>query len=156
MSTNENLAQPNENSSEQAITIQPSSIATYAGAGDWLAAGGKDAAQDATGALALLHAVRRHWVMIVAAGLACGTLTFCLLFFGEFWKKYKAEAFLQLNAANPTVLGKPTADQAQQIQNEFEIFRDNQQALLKSRFVIIAAMRDAKLKALDSFQGRKT
>ena len=38
MSTNENLTQ----SDEQAITIQPSGIATYPGSGDWIPAGGNE------------------------------------------------------------------------------------------------------------------
>ena len=37
------------------------------------------------------------------------------------------------------------ADQAQQVMNEFDIFRENQQQLIKNRFVIKAALRDPNL-----------
>ena len=46
MSTNESLMQSDENSSEQAITIQPSGIAAYPGSGDWMPGGGNDPAQE--------------------------------------------------------------------------------------------------------------
>ncbi|MGO9114476.1 MAG: polysaccharide biosynthesis tyrosine autokinase [Thermoguttaceae bacterium] len=151
MSTNENLTQTNENSSEQAVTIQPSGITTYAGSGDWMSAGGNDSAQDTLGALALLHAVRRHWLVILSTGLCCAAVVFfALLMFLK--PKYQAEATLALALSNPTVLGKPTADQTQQVQNEFEFFRDTQRSLVKNRYVIMAALRDSKLKKLECIQ----
>ncbi|MEI8373570.1 MAG: AAA family ATPase [Planctomycetota bacterium] len=143
MSTNESLTQSNEIPSEQAITIQPSSIASYAGSGDWMSAEGKDSSQEGVGGLALLHAVRRHWLVILSTGLACAAVIGTSLWL-VLKPQYKATAVLQLAPSAPIILSK-TADQ-QQTTNEFEIFRDTQQSLIKSRFVIMAALRDPKLK----------
>jgi capsular exopolysaccharide synthesis family protein len=145
MSTNESLTQPDEIPSEQAITIQPSGIAAYPGSGDWMPAVGADPVPDGEGGLAMLHALRRHWLVILSTGLACAAVTGILLY--SFLKpQYQAMALLEFAPSNPTILGKQTADQAQVIANEFEIFRDTQQSLIKSRFVIMAALRDPKLK----------
>ncbi len=146
MSTIENLTPSDENSAEQAITIQPSGITAYPGSGDWMQSGGNDAAQGASGAFALLHAVRRHWLVILSSGLACAAVVGCLVLFVFYPPAYKAEAYLKLEPAMPTILAKPTAEQSQQIQNEFEIFRSNQQDLIKNPYVIQAALRDPKLK----------
>ena len=101
MSTNENLTQSDEIPSEQAITIQPSGITAYPGSGDWMPAGGNDAAQEAMSGLALLHAVRRHLLVILSTGLACaavtGTTLWCVL-----KPQYKATATLELAPSNPT------------------------------------------------------
>jgi len=144
MSINESLTQSDAIPSEQAITIQPSSIASYAGSSDWMPAGGKDPAQEGVGGLALLHALRRHWLVILSTGLACAAVTGTSLWL-LLKPQYKATAILELKPSSPVILTK-TADQGQQITNEFEIFRDTQQSLIKSRFVIGAALRDPKLK----------
>ena len=144
MTTNENLTPSDEIPSEQAITIQPSGMTAYPGSGDWMPAAATSRARRGSG-LALLHAVRRHLLVILSIGLACAAVTGIVLF----WllkPQYMAMALLQLAPSNPTILGKLTADQAQQVANEFEIFRDTQQSLIKSRFVIMAALRDPKLK----------
>ncbi len=145
MSTNENLTPADENPSEQAITIQPSAITAYPGSGDWSPGGSNDAAEGISGAFALLHAIRRHWLLILSTGLAAGAIMGSLLYFWVLTPKYTAEALLELQPSQPSILGKPTADQ-QQVQNEFDIFKDNQQGLIKSRFVIMAALRDPRLK----------
>ena len=75
MSTNENLTQSDELSSEQAITIQPSGIAAYPTGGDWMSAGANDPAQDAGNGLSLVHALRRHSLMVVSIGLVCAATT---------------------------------------------------------------------------------
>ncbi len=145
MSTNESLTQSNEIPSEQAITIQPSSVTAYPGLGDWMPVGGNEPAQEGANNLAALHAMRRHWLVILSTGLACaavaGTTLWCVL-----KPKFKAVATLQLLSAHPTLLGKLTADQAQPVTNEFDYFRDTQQGILKDRFVMLAALRDPKLK----------
>ena len=144
MSSNENPVQSDEISSEQAITIQPTGMTAYPGTGDWMPAGGNESAPSGMGGMALLHAVRRHLLVILITGLACAAATGTGLWLG-LKPQYKAEAYLELAPAMPTILGKPTADQLQ-IVNEFEIFRDTQQNLIKYRFVITAALRNPKLK----------
>ena len=144
MSTNESLTQPDELPSEQAITIQPTGMTGYPAGGDWMAAGGNDPAQEGAGGLALVHAVRRHLLVLLSTGLACAAVTGTTLWW-VLKPQYKAEALLELAPTTPIILGK-TADQGQQGMNEFDIFRDNQKNLVTSRFVITAALRDAKLK----------
>ena len=79
MSTNANLTQSNENGAEQAITIQPSGIAAFPGPGDWMAAGGEPGQNSGIGGLAVLHALRRHWLVILSTGLACAAVAFAIL-----------------------------------------------------------------------------
>ena len=147
MSTNDSLTQSDENPSEQAITIQPSAISAYSGGGEWLPGGGNDASQDGAGGMALLHALRRHWLVIFSTGLACAAITGTVLWLVQ-KPQYKATALLELAPAQPVLISTTTAEQSQQISNEFEIFRDTQQSLVKSRFVIMAALRDPRLKNL--------
>jgi capsular exopolysaccharide synthesis family protein len=144
MSTNDNLTPSDENSSEQAITIQPSGITAYPGSGDWMPANGNEPGKEGAGGLAVLHAVRRHWLLISSTGLACAVVTFFVLFFWVFLPQYKATGLLQLAPSNPKVLTTVAGDQ--QITGEFDIFRENQAALMKSEIVITAALRDERLK----------
>jgi capsular exopolysaccharide synthesis family protein len=144
MSINEELTQSEDFGPEQAITIQPSSIATYPGGGDWSPAGGADAGQDSLNGMALLHAVRRHWLVILSVGLACAAVTATTLFM-VLTKEYKAEATLELKAIRPVVMSQSPGEQS--TNNEFDIFRDTQKSLITSRYVVIAALRDPKLKS---------
>jgi capsular exopolysaccharide synthesis family protein len=144
MSTNANLTPSDENPLEQAITIQPSAITAYPAAGDWMQPGGNEAA-DALGGLALVHALRRHWLVILSTGLACAAVTATFLWLFVLKPQYTAVATLQLAPVQPVILGKTSSDQTQVI-NEFEIFRDTQLSLIKSRYVIMAALRNANLK----------
>ena len=145
MSTNESLTQSDEIPSEQAITIQPSGITAYPGSGDWLPAGGNDPAQEA-----------RRWLGRVARGPAAlaGDSVDRTGVCGRDWDCPLVVAASRSTRPRPSWswprptprFSATTADQAQQVQNEFEIFRDTQQSLIKSRFVIMAALRDPKLK----------
>ena len=141
MSTNENLTP----SDDQAITIQPSGIAAYPGSGDWIQAGSEEAGQTSLSGLAALHAIRRHLLLVLSMGLVCATVAAILLYI-TFPVKYKATAVLQLAPSTPRILGKTNADQAQQVMNEFEIFRDSQASLIKTNWIMIAALRDPDLK----------
>ena len=145
MSTNANLTPSNENAAEQAITIQPLGIAAFPGSVDWMAAGGEPGQNSGSGGLAVLHALRRHWLVIVSTGLACAAVAGGSMY-ALLKKHYTAEAILKLEPSQPSFTGISKADQAAQVMNEFEIFRDTQQQLIKSRFVIGAALRDANLK----------
>jgi polysaccharide biosynthesis transport protein len=160
MSTNEDLPQsddfsPEQISSELPITIQPSSITPYPGAADWSPAGNDDSGSDSINAMAFLHAARRHWLAISLTGLACATLVVLFLspYTDPWWglkPQYEAEALLTLEATPPKIISQ-TADQSVGI-NEFEYFRETQAGLVKSRFVIMAALRDPKLKARPCMQ----
>jgi len=147
MSTNESLSQ----SDEQAITIQPSAIAAYPGSADWIAANGSEPAQQNIGGAAVLHAIRRHLLLILLIGLPCAVATGVAIW----WfmpVKYQAKAYLELAASNPFILGATTAEQSQHVFNEFEIFRENQAQFLKREDVLNAALRDPDLKKLSCIQ----
>ncbi len=122
MSSNESLTRSDEIPSEQVITIQPSGIAPYAGQGDWLPAG-NEPAQEAGGGLAMLHAIRRHWLVILSTGLACAAVSGTALWM-VLKPQYKAVALLEL-APSPPVVIKATADESGQGPNEFDIFREH-------------------------------
>jgi capsular exopolysaccharide synthesis family protein len=145
MSINENPTQSDELSSEQAITIQPSGIAAYPSGGDWMSAGANDPAQNAGNGLAVvMHAIRRHLLLVLSIGLVSAATTGGLLY-AFLPVKYSAEAVLQLAPVIPHVLNKG-ADAEQSVMNEFEVFRNDQAALMKARWVMIAALRDPNLK----------
>ncbi len=109
-----------------------------------MSAGANDPAQDAGNGLSLVHALRRHSLMVVSIGLVCAATTGGLLY-AFLPVKYSAEAVLQLAPSMPRVLNKG-ADSEQSYMNEFEVFRNDQAALMKARWVMIAALRDPNLK----------
>ncbi len=153
MSSQETFTEPTDFSSEQAITIQPSGIATYAGPGDWPAAGDAgEAHHHGVGPETILHALRRNFLVVLATGLAAAVIIGVAV--GVLLKpKYEAKAVLVIAPKNPLLLTGPSADESSGVADEFNIFRGNQQNLLKEHFVLQAALRDSpKLKNLPSIQ----
>jgi capsular exopolysaccharide synthesis family protein len=149
MSTQENSTPSSDLSQEQAITIQPSGIAAYPAATDWNPTEGDQPQAMGMGLDVLLHAVRRHWLIIAATGVAVGILFGTLAIF-TIKPKYEAKAILVMAAVNPKILAGQTADDVGQGGEEFTIFKGNQAALIKERFVIQAALRNNKMKNLPS------
>jgi capsular exopolysaccharide synthesis family protein len=146
MSAQENSIPTSDLSPEQAITIQPSAIAAYPAAADWSAAGEGDQPQGSgMGLDVLLHAIRRHWLVIAAAGVAVAAVVGTLAFFA-IKPKYEAQAVLLVAPKNPFIYSGNLSDETTNVADEFNIFRNNQAALLKQRFVIQAALRNNKLK----------
>ena len=100
MSTQENSTPNTDLSPEQAITIQPSALAAYPAATDWTAAGEGDQPQGAgMGLDVLLHAVRRHWLVITATGIALAAVVGTLALF-TIKPKYEARAILVMDATS--------------------------------------------------------
>ena len=93
--------------------------------------------------MAFLHAIRRHWLLIASTWMACAALTGTVLW-ATLKPQYQAFALLKLAPTGPVII-KTAADQ-QPVNSEFDIFRETQQSLMKSPFVIAAALRDPKLK----------
>jgi capsular exopolysaccharide synthesis family protein len=150
MSNQENPIPTSDLSSEQAITIQPSAIAAYPSSADWTAAGEGDQPQAASiGLDVLLHSVRRHWLVIAATGLAMGAIVGTAAFF-SIKPKYEARAMIEVKPTTPKTLPGATAEDVGERGDEFTIFKGNQAALLKERFVFQAALRNNKLKNLPS------
>jgi polysaccharide biosynthesis transport protein len=152
MSTQETLPEATDFSSEQAITIQPSGVAAYAGAADWPAAGEADSTESkGFGPEAVIHALRRNWLVIFATGIALAAVIFVAMLM-LVKPKYTASAILLIAPAQPHTLSTQTADQTANVSGEFDIFRANQKALMTDRYVLTAAMRNQKLKNLATFQ----
>ncbi len=150
MSTQENPLQETEFDSEQAITIQPSGIAPYAGAADWPANGETDPAQSGTlGLDTVLHSLRRHWLVMFTLGIAASAVVATAVWLA-LKPKYEAEAVLYLQPVQPTVLNHPAGDETERVADEFNIFRNTQAGLLKGRPVFVAALRNQKMKNLPS------
>ena len=150
MSTQENSIPDSELSPEQAITIQPSAVTAYPATADWTAAGESEQQQGAgMGLDVLLHAVRRHWLVIAATGVAVAAVMGTAAFF-TIKPKYEARAILVMAATTPKTLPGATAEDVAERGDEFTIFKGNQAALIKERFVIQAALRNTKLKNLPS------
>ena len=150
MSTQENPLQETEFDSEQAITIQPSGIAPYAGAADWPANGETDPAQSGTlGLDTVLHSLRRHWLVMFTLGIAASAVVATAVWLA-LKPKYEAEAVLYLQPVQPTVLNHPVGDETERVADEFNIFRNTQAGLLKGRPVFVAALRNQKMKNLPS------
>ena len=151
MSTNESMSEATDLSAEQAITIQPSGVAAYTGAADWMASGESETSPSGmAGPAALFNALRRHWLVMIATGIAAAAVLGTTVWLVQ-KPKYEATATLLISATNPHILNGSLADE-ERVGNEFEIFRSTQAALLKQRFVLTAALRNSKMKNLACIQ----
>ena len=73
----------------------------------------------------MLHAVRRHWLVILSTGLACAAVTGTVCSGWVLKPQYKATGLLELAPSNPKIL-KPQPSRRPADHGEFEIFRENQ------------------------------
>jgi len=94
----------------------------------------------------LINCLRRKWLMSLLLGMLFGTIAVALLLW-LFPVSSKTTAYLQVKAADPeTVFGKHT----QVSKQEFEIFQHTQKALIKSQFVLSAALTRPDIAQLDA------
>ena len=155
MSTSESLPQPSDNLSDQTITIQPSGVAVYPASEEWPQTASASDASHGAGAQALLHALRRHWLLALSCGLACSAVAGALLYY--FCKpQYKAVAQIYLSPSNGNILQRNGERRGDDDPIQFEIFRETQQQIVKSRFVLTAALRNPKLRNQPSIQREET
>lgn len=96
------------------------------------------------GSQAYLHAFRRRWWLVATLGLLCGGCAAAAAwhFVGA---RFTATALLRV-AASEQQLVFDTADQANL--STFDIYKGTQQQLLKSDYVLLAALRDPKVAQL--------
>ncbi len=152
MSTQENPIEATDLAVEQAITIQPSGIAPYGGAADWPAMTETDGGHHSSlGQDAVLHCLRRYWLVMATTGVALGAVLATVVLFW-YKPKFEAEASLILAPTSPVVLHSPNGDENAGVADEFNIFRSTQANILKQRFVMVAALRDKKMQNLASIQ----
>jgi hypothetical protein len=150
MSTQENPLESAELVPEQAITIQPSAITPYTGGAEWPTTGEHDPAHAGNlGLDALLHSLRRYWLVMFCTGVAAAALAVVGVWLA-IKPKYEAEAVLTLAPAQPVILHNPGGEDSDRVADEFNIFRGTQALLLKQRFVFMAALRNPKMKNLQS------
>ncbi len=107
MSSTENSPLPNNALPEQVITVPPLGPIGYALPPQWSAAGPSEPLRGVSLA-SYVHAIRRHWVLALSAGLACAIL-FALS--AWLWRvpRYTAVASLLLQPTTPQV-AFPTRD----------------------------------------------
>jgi capsular exopolysaccharide synthesis family protein len=151
MSTDENSPLPSETFADRVFTVHPSQVVAPAAASAWLPAAAAASPEAATrlSMAAILGAVRRRWVSIALGGIASAVALGLTAWFAV-RPQYEASADLLLSPSAPHILGSAPGEGGgdDQRPNAFEIYRDTQQQLLKSNFVLTVALRDETVKSL--------
>jgi polysaccharide biosynthesis transport protein len=90
-----------------------------------------------------LHAYRRHWFLATSVGVICGTAAAAAIWFSAA-TNYTSSALIQIAADEQGIVY-----QDDKSHSSFELYKGTQMQLLTSDFVLIAALRDAKIANLD-------
>jgi len=85
---------------------------------------------------AYLHALRRHWLLAGFLGLLCAAAGFVAVWYG-YGARYEAVAFLHVSPQEKTMVYRMEAPTGP---TEFDIYKNTQQQLIKSRFVLMKAL----------------
>lgn len=99
-----------------------------------------------------VHAFRRHWLLSVGIGLLCAAIIGPAVWFGV-GARYSADSFLRVSMQEPGLLS--ASERLITDRDHFEIYKNTQQQLVTSRFVLLAALRKpdvAKLSVIQSEQ----
>ena len=96
----------------------------------------------------IFHSLRRRWLPAVLIGSVLGTVlaALCWLLVPE---TYEAQGLLRVRMVDNQLLGATNGRVSQQ---EYEVFKQTQSALLRSPFVLTATLRDPKVQALPLIQ----
>ena len=97
------------------------------------------------------HALRRHWVVAVGLGVLLAALIGPAVWL-TYGARYTANSYLRVATQEP-VMVFPT--EQVRVQTEFEIYKATQQQLIKSRFVLTAALRDPSVTNLACVQAEE-
>jgi capsular exopolysaccharide synthesis family protein len=149
MMTNDDMPLANDPSGTQPAGLLPTTV-TEQQNGEWGSAAmvAQPAESTAPDLMVYLHAFRRHWLMALGIGLLCAAILGPGVWFGA-GAKYTADSFLRVSMQEPQVLGR-------EIQwtdrDKFEIYKNTQQQLVLSRFVLLAALRKPEVAKLPSIQ----
>ncbi len=93
------------------------------------------------GMLKYLHGFRRRWLLATTLGLFCGTLALAaVLLSGR--ETYTAAAVLRIASREQQLVFNTTDRQAA---NSFDVYKSTQVELLRSRFTLIAALRNPEV-----------
>lgn len=153
MSTSDNTPVSQDISTDHAITIQPSGV-IGATSQSWPPAAAFGPQEQATplNLMSYLHALRRHWLAAAVSGLFCAAVLGPAVWF-TVKPQYTASAYLRVFPRGQQVVFQTVENQADAgVANAFEIYKETQQQLLRSRFVLTAALRNPKLKGVSAIQ----
>src|SRR5262245_8007847 len=95
-----------------------------------------------------LHALRRRWILALSLGLIVAAITAVSLSMA-FPESSSATALFEVSNADIVLL-----EGNRQTTQEFEILKKTQLALLRSNFVLQAAMRNPKIAGLSALSGQ--
>jgi polysaccharide biosynthesis transport protein len=95
------------------------------------------------------HSLRRRWVLALCMGVVVGSLSALVLYF-VFPESSSADALFQVSSQQPVIVFK---DAYNNESHEFTILQRTQVALLKSYFVLQAAIRDPGISSLSVLAG---
>ena len=99
--------------------------------------------------MAIVHGLRRHWLLIAGMGILCAGIAGPTIWWG--WgERYTASAYLRVPMQESPIL--PTFEVLGADRDRFEIYKNTQQALLQNRFVLLAAIRKPEVKRLPPIQ----
>ena len=138
--TNENKPSPDPPSSTRAMTVQ-SPVLVDGQNGEWI--GGPAFEDSATptggGMAAYLHALRRRWLIALGMGLLLALSAGAAVWFTHS-PTYTAASLLRVASTQQPILFA-TADRS----IAFDVYKGTQMQYLKSRFVLIAALRKPEI-----------
>jgi capsular exopolysaccharide synthesis family protein len=101
------------------------------------------AAETSFDALALVRAFRRRWILALSAGFLCAVLTAAVAWWLIPSSKYISRTTLMITTYMPRIIFE-TAE----ARSDFHIYQRTQMALLKSRYILSAVLRDPRVARL--------
>lgn len=102
-------------------------------------------------AMSVLHAVRRHWLLIVGLGLVGAAVGAPAAWFGR-GAQYEATALLRVFPTERIIVYKLESENPAATAAAFEGYKATQSQLIRSRFVLTAALRKQSVAQLPSVQ----
>jgi capsular exopolysaccharide synthesis family protein len=102
----------------------------------------------------LLKGVRRHLGLALTLGLFCAGVAAIVTWYALPTSKYTARSMLQVSATPPTVVFRDAADinTHADARGEFATYKQTQEVMIKSRFVLNAALRYPSIAGLPSIR----
>jgi polysaccharide biosynthesis transport protein len=138
---------------EHTLTVQPAAVMGTPLSQPWLPGPAAVPAGQPSGVnmLTYLHALRRHWLAALASGVLCGAVLGVAGWFVR-GPKYEATALLHVTPTQRQIVFQTADNRADTGNNSFEIYKATQALYLKSRFVLMAALRNPRVKNLSCIQ----
>ena len=151
MSIDDHTPLSESGSSQRAMAVHRTALAEPQDAGWPAAAWAEPSAPASTNLSVYLHSLRRHWVAATAIGLFCAAVVGVAVWFGV-GPEYRYSAYIHV-APNEDRIVEP--DRQTVTQRVYDLFKATQAALVENDFVLLAALRDRKVSALDSIAAEK-